>query len=625
MDLNGHTVSSRGQDGPTVSTIEVSGNLNLEDKSQSKSGAINGIGEGVHVYGNFTFDSGKITSHGSSAVINEGTFNMTGGLITDCNWSGVTTRGSGNVFNMYGGKISDITSDGNGGGVSVSSGTFNMYGGEISGNGGVANGGGVCVSGGIFNMYGGKIIKNNARKIGGGVYVGDGTFTMEGGRISGNQALALANYNGNGGGGVYVYGPKAKFTITGGTITGNSLISSGSSRVGGGVYANSSTFNIQGSPIISGNVLNGTYDEEEGIYTGDTADNVYLFTGKYITITGALTGEAGSIGISMETPGVFTNTAYENLSCNDASKFFSDKTAYTAGRNGGGQLYLGTPVYISSGISTNNKPYDGTTAASFRGTTVMREVSSGTQVFGLEASEITGTFADKNVGENKSVSITGALLSNESYVLDLSRTNSVLNLKASITVKPVTVTGVMGVIRAYETGNLTVALTGGTISSGVLDGDNVFVDLSAAAGTMADADIGTDKPVTVSGVNLGGTDAGNYELSAQPSDVTVTISADGTVPSGNAALRLPSGLKEVQASAFEGSPSFDEVYLPDGMETISGRAFADCSGLKLVHIPDSVTSIADGAFAGSLHVIFSCTSDTCAAYARDHYIMRQNP
>ncbi len=90
------------------------------------------------------------------------------------------------------------------------------------------------------------------------------------------------------------------------------------------------------------------------------------------------------------------------------------------------------------------------------------------------------------------------------------------------TPKSVTITGMTATKRDYEEDKLTVVLAGGLVN-GVESGDTVTVDLSGAIGTMADANAGTDKEVTVTGVKLGGKDAENYTLSAQPESVTVTI------------------------------------------------------------------------------------------------------
>ena len=91
-----------------------------------------------------------------------------------------------------------------------------------------------------------------------------------------------------------------------------------------------------------------------------------------------------------------------------------------------------------------------------------------------------------------------------------------------ITAKEVTVTGITATNRAYEKDNLEVALTNGTLS-GVFTGDTVTIDLTNAKGTMTDANAGTGKAVTVTGVALGGADKGNYKLKAQPTGVTVDI------------------------------------------------------------------------------------------------------
>lgn len=94
-----------------------------------------------------------------------------------------------------------------------------------------------------------------------------------------------------------------------------------------------------------------------------------------------------------------------------------------------------------------------------------------------------------------------------------------------ITAKDVTVTGITATNRAYAKDNLEVTLTGGTLS-GVFAGDTVTIDLTNAKGKMANANAGTGKAVTVTGVTLGGADKGNYKLKAQPTGVTVNITKE---------------------------------------------------------------------------------------------------
>ena len=77
--------------------------------------------------------------------------------------------------------------------------------------------------------------------------------------------------------------------------------------------------------------------------------------------------------------------------------------------------------------------------------------------------------------------------------------------------------------RAYEAGNKEVDVTLTLDPAGVITGDNVALAATTVKGTMADANVGTDKAVTVTATpELTGTAAGNYTLAAI-SAVTVDI------------------------------------------------------------------------------------------------------
>ena len=212
------------------------------------------------------------------------------------NHDGVNT-----VFLMYGGKISgnhvgDVGDDG--AGVQIQNATFKMYGGEISDNhvekAGNYGGGGVNVhSGGTFTMYGGKISGNTINgNDGGGVAAFNAGFKMYGGTITGNAA-------GNMGGGVYV-GNTSPIILSGGSITGNTC---GANANGGGVgIYNCDAILFSGNVQITGNVKGGTITN--GTLSGGVANNFYLPSNTYITITDELTGSA-RIGVTTKnTPGV---------------------------------------------------------------------------------------------------------------------------------------------------------------------------------------------------------------------------------------------------------------------------------------------------------------------------------
>ena len=125
----------------------------------------------------------------------------------------------------------------------------------ITGNTSWHYGGGVYItgSGASFTMQGGEISLNTTDDRGGGVVVSDGaTFTMQNGEISRNIVSSFSTYVG--GGGVIIEGPGTTFTMQSGKITGNTASSSSSAAGGGGVYIDGATFTMQGGEISANSV-----------------------------------------------------------------------------------------------------------------------------------------------------------------------------------------------------------------------------------------------------------------------------------------------------------------------------------------------------------------------------------
>ena len=315
---------------------------------------------------------------------------MTGGSITltDCKGVGTITHASSKTgrgvyvssgtFNMYGGSITGNKAQdaqGRGGGVYVysGSGTFNMYGGSITGNRATGDGGGVYKSGSnsSFNMYGGSITGNTANSYGGGVYVDGGGFTMSGGTIGGTKTgeTNTATY---GGGGVYVVGSSSTFEMTDGSITGNNAAYGGGvytvnefkmtggsitgnnayksdyiSTFGGGVCVGSGIFTVSGEVTVTDNTKGGTKGAD-GKFTGDTKNNVYLPTGKTITIGTDKLSEGAQLGVTVsgdygDYP--FTSGWNDNMSDKTPSDYFiSDTDGYVAKLNGS-ELKMVTHVH----------------------------------------------------------------------------------------------------------------------------------------------------------------------------------------------------------------------------------------------------------------------------------------
>ena len=325
-------------------------------------------GGGVYAKANFEMTGGSITGNetnrgGGVYVTGKGSFTMsasadgqnipsiTGNNATE-NGGGVYVVGSSSTFKMTGGSIggpneNDANTADRGGGVCVSkNGSFEMSGSScITNNKADSYGGGVNINyaSATFTMKGGSITGNNAYKsdyistFGGGVCVGNGTFTMTDGSITGNNAAY--------GGGVYTVN---EFKMTGGSITGNNAYKSDYiSTFGGGVCVGSGIFTVSGEVTVTDNTKGGTKGAD-GKFTGDTKNNVYLSTGKTITIGTDKLSEGAQLGVTVsgdygDYP--FTSGWNDNMSDKTPSDYFiSDTDGYVAKLNGS-ELKMVTHVH----------------------------------------------------------------------------------------------------------------------------------------------------------------------------------------------------------------------------------------------------------------------------------------
>jgi len=184
----------------------------------------------ITLTGRYDTQRSLINVNGGTLIMNEGTILKSNGQ-TYSNSSyggGVLVQNNGN-FTMEGGTITDCLND-SGGGVAVrNNGTFTMNGGTI----------------------------NNCKAFwGGAIRVDAGTFNFNNGQINNNSTVIYTSQISEGGGAVYLGNSSAIFIMEGGTISNNT-----SHNFGGGVQANSGTFNMRGG-VISGN----TASEGGGIY-----------------------------------------------------------------------------------------------------------------------------------------------------------------------------------------------------------------------------------------------------------------------------------------------------------------------------------------------------------------------
>ncbi|WP_374581737.1 YDG domain-containing protein [Pseudoduganella sp.] len=174
---------------------------------------------------------------------------------------------------------------------------------------------------------------------------------------------------------------------------------------------------------------------------------------------------------------------------------------------------------LTVNVTAADKVYDGSTSTSV-------SLSGDNRIAGdqLSLSGGSGSFADKNVGSNKAVNLSGVSVSGAdagNYTVSV-----IANSTASITPRALQV-GATGVDKVYD-GTLAAIVS---YSDNRLAGDSLQVNGNAVFG---DKNVGQGKAITVSGISLSGADAGNYTVgSAATASASITPKALTAVANGS--------------------------------------------------------------------------------------------
>ncbi|MFM2065445.1 MAG: hypothetical protein RLZZ584_354, partial [Pseudomonadota bacterium] len=184
-----------------------------------------------------------------------------------------------------------------------------------------------------------------------------------------------------------------------------------------------------------------------------------------------------------------------------------------------------------------DKVYDASTAASL--------VTPGTLVGVLAGDVVTlgqsASFADRNVGTGKAVSIANTLGGRDAANYSVAAGSS----QADITPRTLGVSGSVAESKVYDAGAAAGLSTPGTLG-GVISGDVVTLGQTAR---FADKNVGSAKLVAIANT-LDGVDARNYrvadssavaDITPRPLDVIGTLAADKTYDAGTAATLTRSG------------------------------------------------------------------------------------
>ena len=329
--------------------------------------------------------------------------------------------------------------------------------------------------------------------------------------------------------------------------------------------------------VSVGGISLGGADAGEYILANTTASTTASIGKKGLTITGAAAlgktydglataavdfGSAGLVGVVSADTGNVTidsgayTASFANKNVGSAKAVTVSGVAlggteapnYTVSQPGGLTASIAAR-HITGTFTAADKTYNGTAATTVLSTNLWDAVLlDSVSLFGGSAS-----FADKNVGIDKTVTLTGASLAGAdagNYVLD-----SVGTTKATVSARDLTVTAT-GNDRAYDgTAGATVTLSSDKVAADALT-------LSYASAAFADKNVGSVKPVSVGGIAVaGGADAGNYSLTNTTAATTATISArgltiafaaadktyDGTTVAGISAPAITAGVVDSEA------------------------------------------------------------------------------
>lgn len=226
---------------------------------------------------------------------------------------------------------------------------------------------------------------------------------------------------------------------------------------------------------------------------------------------------------------------------NPAGSSSTDATNYTVASTGSATANI-TPRALNVYYTGVDRVYDGSTVASV--TTADDRVLNDVLTINWTAS-----YADKNVGTNKAITMSGVSLSstdaNNYNLTALSLTPTAVP-KANITAAPLTIvfTGVNKVYDGLPAASVTTvyddmstpnAARTLSVANGYVDGDVLSVNRTA---TFVDNNVGTGVGIQVTGISLGGADAANYKVVNGSGQVTTTgtSSADITAKPLSAVL-----------------------------------------------------------------------------------------
>ncbi|MFG6485545.1 YDG domain-containing protein [Roseateles sp. BYS78W] len=411
---------------------------------------------------------------------------------------------------------------------------------------------------------------------------------------AGSAAAAGTGAGGNlmlTGSGTVSVGSGGRATLYSGTVAGSTgltaLVGSGSGRFR--YDSDESTTNFSAA---LGAGVNAVYREQPTVAI--TADNLTRTYGTAVAATTSLTGvqngdTAGQIfstapsvavGGTLSTSGNPVVGAH-SLTASGAVDALGYALSYTAP---GTLTVNAATISAITGITAANKVYDTTTAATL--STASAGFTGMVSGDVLTAATSTGNFSDKNVANGKTVAITGLTLGGAdagNYTLASSTATTTANIT------PATISAITGITAADKVYDATTAATlstGAAGFTGLLGGDVLNVAMST--GNFSDKNVANGKTVAITGLTLGGTDAGNYTLASTTASTTanITPATIAAITGITAANKVYDGAVaatlSTSAAGFTGMVSGDVLSVATGSGTFADKTVANGKTVSIV-------------------------------------------
>lgn len=313
-----------------------------------------------------------------------------------------------------------------------------------------------------------------------------------------------------------------------------------------GVTAENKTYDRSDSAVLSFDSasLVGVVDGDDVTIDSGAATGMFpdknVGTGKTVTITGISLAGAHAGNYTLTQPTASADIAKKNLSV--------------------------------TGVTALDRVYDGTVVAALNvAGAAIPGVFSGDAVT-LVTSGASGSFASKHIGASKPVTVSDFALTGADAVNYLLTQPTAT---ATISSKPLTVSGLAVVDKVYDGTPFAAVDVQGAALEGAVPGDDVLLGVGSVWGSFADKHVGVGQTVAISGVTLGGADAGNYELMVAPGSGSIApkaLTVAGITVADKVYDASTAANIDVSNASLAGVVAGDDIVLAVGLAT---AGFAD--------------------------------------------------